>query len=584
MGNSSAKPPPKQSPLLTKSEVFTQKNAIKYPVPPSSINPPLTRQQAEELYDISGLPFYYEPYKNQIIDKIITRSQELKIRFPFNELKKQAKHLCSRELFKGEKFFRDAGFNSFEEMMNSNTLSEDVKSILLESRLIGLAEMIASGFIETTKEHFIVNNQGSIIGLRSPHDKRQPQCNTFLDEGGFILSSEAVQTPEGQQRLQSMKQAPIQPILNVGQTYTQQSSKPLLGPVNQPPLNSQQANQLVDAIKFPSNLSNYRNTLVQEIVKTSSALPANKRRTFQTLLKLAADVCSTEMFTTYLFDFDKIMADYIFPESTGSAKGYKLEKQERINNRIKFIAQLLAEGEDVVLPEVYIFDKDGIRRGVSLEYKAYKPGCVKKFEKDPTAKNPSFGKVSYTPITKEQANQLVIASGFPKTLERYRNKFIDVMVKYSNKLPGNEQQDFSQLLGLAKQICTAELLTDFYKSATSRLERIEEGKTDGMFDEDNYNQLINGIFEVPSSVLVDGYIVANKEMFTFDKNGNITGFDYFQSRGRYRKCALDYEKKLNQTQPTPRPGFSERYGGKTHKHKNKKRRTLRRSKVRTNMH
>ena len=254
--------------------------------------PPLTKAQASELYDISGLPVYYDKYKDRFVEEMVILSTSLKKRLPFEELKKQVSDICSRELLKGEKFFRDAGYNSFDEMLEAVLNSKAGKQgyeDLLKGKIDAIIPMLVEGFKDVAKEHFIFDKDGNIIDLQPGHKNRQRLCDAYLKE----IEREKTRTERGEQKMASFKESSKE----FAKTYAPSRGKINLGEVNAAPLTLQQANQLLDAGKFPSKLNKYRNQLAQEIVNQSKSLPSNQRRKFETLLELLKHTCAIEMLT-----------------------------------------------------------------------------------------------------------------------------------------------------------------------------------------------------------------------------------------------------------------------------------------------
>lgn len=136
-----------------------------YDRPPGPPQPELTKQQALQIYNVSGTPAFLDGYKDQIAQYMAEYSQTIPAtkRVPVNELIEQAGSVCGKEL---QRAARDV----------DPSWTEEQKFAVL----YGIAIALTSGFKDTYRTHFEVNKNNEIIGLIHPHQQRQIECDAFL--------------------------------------------------------------------------------------------------------------------------------------------------------------------------------------------------------------------------------------------------------------------------------------------------------------------------------------------------------------------------------------------------------------------
>lgn len=175
-----------------------------------------------------------------------------------------------------------------------------------------------------------------------------------------------------------------------------------------------------------------------------------------------------------------------------------------------------------------------------------------------------------TPLTIDQANQLISVSGIPPEFDDLKGQLATMMVEVSQGQDPKKRRRFETLLKLASHVCSKEGLEGNVKRI---LERIAEVRESGE-SEDLVNEIRKGFVAMTAIYLVDGFDVVNESHYTFDEYGNITGFH--GNKAIAPKC--DAALKARPWRPgAPDVG----YGGKkkqrqTKKKTIKKRKTLRR--------
>ncbi len=234
------------------------------------------------------------------------------------------------------------------------------------------------------------------------------------------------------------------------------------------------------------------------------------------------------------------------------------------------------------------------------------------------------------PLTKEQASKLIDASEFPSELKKYKQNYIAAVVKESLTLPSSERRPFQTLLRLTQHPCSYDsFLLENPESSTQGLyitmkQRFPEYETmlkNGTIDRESY-EMSTGInaFRYAAILLATGHDVAHKEHYIFDKDGNIIDLVPVEKRRRAvcaRQIAKEVEERRSSTWrpsavelgygstvrdeeargkkgPTSRGEAAEpesdpfkgspQGSGKTRKHKRRGKKTLRRRKVRRNVH
>lgn len=209
---------------------------------------------------------------------------------------------------------------------------------------------------------------------------------------------------------------------------------------------------------------------------------------------------------------------------------------------------------------------------------------------------PYIGPVPNLPLTKDQASQLLTASGFPRSLEKFRNIFIEKFVTRSANLPQNERRSFEILLERAKHPCSKETLISTDPSRLGAYAVLEQTIKDVGDDPDfNLEEAVKGKALGVAAQIVDGFDVFSQGHFVFDKDGQVIDvvdreksrypkfcLPYLTSSGLKRAQASQFTQFLKETSD-PYKG-SQQGVGRTRKHKKKARKTLRRRKVRGNVH
>lgn len=144
----------------------------------STARPDLTLDQANQILAVSGLAPEYSEYKPRIAQYVVEVYQTLPIneRLPFQALVESAKHPCSQEL---------TGSGGVElkqtvAQMKADRQSQDTIDSLIMGRIYGMAMVLASGYQEQFREHWQLDANGNIIGLKPPHNVRQPKCAAYV--------------------------------------------------------------------------------------------------------------------------------------------------------------------------------------------------------------------------------------------------------------------------------------------------------------------------------------------------------------------------------------------------------------------
>jgi hypothetical protein len=200
--------------------------------------------------------------------------------------------------------------------------------------------------------------------------------------------------------------------------------------------------------------------------------------------------------------------------------------------------------------------------------------------------SPKYGpKIGPTgpPLNAVQADQLLKASGFPeKELSKYKPIIIKAIVEHSQRLPAERRRIFTTLLKLAAHPCAKEpLQQDTYSKLKERIERVDPTEKDPIIP---YEVAIKNIVNSFVYVLVEGFDFVSPTHFVFDKDGNVISTTDAE-KPRYSRTCVPYLER--QKLSTWRPSASELgYDGgkKTRKQKKRSKKTLRRRKVRRNVH
>ena len=144
----------------------------------SKARPDLTLQQANQLIAVSALAPEYGEYKPRIAQYIVEVYQTLPMneKLPFDYLLESAKHPCSQEL-------TGSGGADLQETvgkMKSDGQPQEIIDSLIMGRIYGMAMVLASGYQEQFREHWQLDANGNIIGLKPPHNVRQPKCAAYV--------------------------------------------------------------------------------------------------------------------------------------------------------------------------------------------------------------------------------------------------------------------------------------------------------------------------------------------------------------------------------------------------------------------
>ncbi len=144
----------------------------------SKVRPVLTIAQANQLFDAAKFAPEYLPYKDRIVQYITEIYQTLpeKDKLPFEALIESANNPCSQEL-------TGSGGKDFVERIKQLQDVEkqpDMVEILIFSKLYSMASLLCLGYQEQFREHWLLDSSGNIIGLKNPHNVRQPKCDAYI--------------------------------------------------------------------------------------------------------------------------------------------------------------------------------------------------------------------------------------------------------------------------------------------------------------------------------------------------------------------------------------------------------------------
>lgn len=139
--------------------------------------PPLTLDQARQLVDASGIPEATEEIKTRLAEEIVNRSISNKNRRPFPYLLKLAQNVCSKEVLKGS---IDRINESIAQMIEDEEPEEDIDRVRSSFAMMA-ALILEEGFDEASREHFIFDDNGNIIGITKSNKARYPNCLKSLE-------------------------------------------------------------------------------------------------------------------------------------------------------------------------------------------------------------------------------------------------------------------------------------------------------------------------------------------------------------------------------------------------------------------
>lgn len=144
--------------------------------------PPLTKENAMAIVNVSGIPPGNDELKSNIADEMVRHSQSLaeKDRRPVDTLVKLAKHICSTEAVEAN----TVNFLEREKLAQTADLDESEKEILTQSVknafVSGIATHLVEGFDVVNKDHFTYDENGNITGVNERNKTRNPKCDSFL--------------------------------------------------------------------------------------------------------------------------------------------------------------------------------------------------------------------------------------------------------------------------------------------------------------------------------------------------------------------------------------------------------------------
>lgn len=179
-----------------------------------------------------------------------------------------------------------------------------------------------------------------------------------------------------------------------------------------------------------------------------------------------------------------------------------------------------------------------------------------------------------TPLTASQASQLLDASNFPASLNKYKKILIQAIVNKSVNTPPAERRPFDTLLKLASHPCSREPLEiDAFPNYQKRVEEAFKME-DPMIPPEEHALNLAATIAVH---LVDGFDVLSKKHFIFDSNGNVVNVTK-KEMPRYGRMCIPYLLRKEQEgqfrqflkdQSDPYKG-SQQGLGKTRRHKKRK--------------
>lgn len=145
----------------------------------SSQVPTLTREQASQIIDVAQLPPNVMAHKEMIIDLMIethglaTAGQD---KLPFQYLLESAKHPCSLEFTTSKKYEEQVD----ETVKAFPPEASEQNRDFLRGKLTSIAFILAYGYQEQFREHWILDPQGNIIGIKPQHLARQRKCDAYI--------------------------------------------------------------------------------------------------------------------------------------------------------------------------------------------------------------------------------------------------------------------------------------------------------------------------------------------------------------------------------------------------------------------
>ena len=212
----------------------------------------------------------------------------------------------------------------------------------------------------------------------------------------------------------------------------------------------------------------------------------------------------------------------------------------------------------------------------------------------PIKYGPKLGPTGGNPLTTDEAKQ-IIRNSFPgeryKVVAPYEKVLIRYIVERSAVTPKEERRIFSTLDRVSKHVCN-------YEALSGNITRMETGMKAMREEEvspDDILKVKEGVLRGLAAHLVDGYDIVDSDHFEFDINGNPVGVigDNKQRKplcyNHLMKTILDKTqsegfRSFLQQQSDPFKGSQQGLGRTRKQRKHKQKKTLRRRKVRRNVH
>ena len=163
---------------MNASSIPRQRRPYSMRVPPA---PPLTREQAQEIVDASGIPSDSLQYKPFLIGSMvdISKNESADKRRYVSQLVNLAKNPCSKESVTGT-------LNNLKKSLEAKkTEDPDITDLdlaaITNSVLYSLALLLAVGFDEVDKANLVFDGNGNLIDVRDAVRSRMPICDAYLN-------------------------------------------------------------------------------------------------------------------------------------------------------------------------------------------------------------------------------------------------------------------------------------------------------------------------------------------------------------------------------------------------------------------
>lgn len=209
---------------------------------------------------------------------------------------------------------------------------------------------------------------------------------------------------------------------------------------------------------------------------------------------------------------------------------------------------------------------------------------------------PKLGPTGGQPLTTAQAEQLV-KNSFPgeryKIVAPYKTKLIQYMIERSVNTPSNKRRSFETLDKLSKNVCSYEVLSGNITRLETTIKMLKQSLNKEDVPEAVSAAEIGAIKGIAFHI-VDGYDFVDESHFIFDKDGNPIDVNS-TNRSRKPLCVQSIQaenlrreqssqfRKFLKDQSDPYKGSLQGLG-RTRKHKKHSKKTLRRRKMRRNVH